>query len=138
MEIAGAKLAMNAVAASSATPATAPVDALAGERFNAIMQSGQTPAAVALPASPASPIPPPTGAEMTMGERILNGLSGLSSDFQKSWQNVNAVLEGSDKASTADLLKLQLNLTQMSVQYDLVGKVVSRSTQNIDQLVKLQ
>jgi type III secretion protein I len=33
---------------------------------------------------------------------------------------------------------LQLGITQVSIQYDLVGKIISRSTQNIDQLVKLQ
>ena len=37
-----------------------------------------------------------------------------------------------------DLLKLQLQLVQVSVQYDLVGKAVSRSTQNFDQLVRIQ
>ena len=40
--------------------------------------------------------------------------------------------------NVAELLKVQVALMQISVQYELIGKAVSRSTQNLDQLVKVQ
>jgi type III secretion protein I len=77
-------------------------------------------------------------ASATLGDKILNGMQNLSSEFQQSWKTVGKALESSGSLSTTDLLKLQLGITQVSIQYDLVGKAISRSTQNIDQLVKLQ
>jgi type III secretion protein I len=77
-------------------------------------------------------------ASATLGDKILNGVQNLSSEFQQSWKTVNKALDPSGSLSTTDLLKLQLGITQVSIQYDLVGKIISRSTQNIDQLVKLQ
>ena len=71
------------------------------------------------------------------GEAILNGVRNLSSDFQSTWQSVVHALDGNQVTMT-DMLKLQLALVQMSVQYEMVGKAISRSTQNIDQLVKMQ
>ena len=71
------------------------------------------------------------------GEAILNGVRNLSSDFQSTWQSVAHALDG-NQVTMSDMLKLQLTLVQMSVQYEMVGKAISRSTQNIDQLVKMQ
>ncbi|MBS1196642.1 MAG: EscI/YscI/HrpB family type secretion system inner rod protein [Proteobacteria bacterium] len=122
-----------AVSASSVVP-----DSRATERFNEIMQSDPvvlvTTQQVQLPVV-ANPM---QVANLNLGDRILNGLQGVSTDFQQSWKNVTAVLEGGNTMTAADLLKMQMNLTQMSIQYDLVGKVISRSTQNIEQLVKIQ
>ncbi len=140
MDIAGVGMAIN-VATTQTTPAVTAAgapDALATERFAAIMQAdpaatGQA-AQMVQSGQAALPAPQATG---TMGERILNGLNNLSSDFQQSWKNVNDVLDGGGTLTTAEMLKLQMNLTQMSIQYDLVGKVLSRSTSNIEQLVKI-
>jgi len=38
----------------------------------------------------------------------------------------------------ADLMKVQMKLQQVTLQQDLLGKVVSKSEQNIDQLLKGQ
>ena len=75
----------------------------------------------------------------SMGERILSGMNNVSGDFQSAWKSVSTVLDAGDKnMNMQDLLKLQLQLVQVSVQYDLMGKAVSRSTQNLDQLLRLQ
>lgn len=71
------------------------------------------------------------------GEAILDGVRNLSSDFQATWQSVAHALDG-NRVTMSDMLKLQLALVQMSVQYEMVGKAISKSTQNIDQLVKMQ
>jgi len=138
MDIASVGMAIN-VATTQATPVVpATADALATERFAAIMQAD--PAVIsqrALPIQSGSPTFQTPLATGTMGERILSGLNNLSSDFQQSWKNVNDVLDGGGSLTTAEMLKLQMNLTQMSIQYDLVGKVLSKSTSNIEQLVKI-
>lgn len=100
----------------------------------------------AAPVGGFGPVPPVGSGEAfsapavrnSLGDRILNGLSSASSDFQQSLNKVTAVLDAGEQMSTADLMKLQLNLVQVSIQYDLIGKAISRTTQNIDQMVKIQ
>lgn len=74
----------------------------------------------------------------TLGDAILSGLQNMSNDFQQSWKAVSATLDANGPLTNTELLKLQMGVTQLSIQYDLVGKAISRSTQNIDQLVKMQ
>jgi type III secretion protein I len=76
----------------------------------------------------------------TMGDSILNGLQNMSSQFKQQITQIEAGLDsmGSGKASISDLLRLQAGMLQVSVQYELIGKVVSKSTQNLDSLLKLQ
>lgn len=74
----------------------------------------------------------------TMGDNILAGMQSMSNEYQQSLKGIGAVLADGANLSVAELLKLQVGLMQISVQYELVGKAVSRSTQNLDQLVKVQ
>lgn len=74
----------------------------------------------------------------SVGEAILDGVRNLSTDFQASWKTVATTLDGSQPITMTEMLKLQMTLVQMSIQYEMVGKAISRSTQNIDQLVKMQ
>ena len=74
----------------------------------------------------------------TMGDNILKGLQGMASEFKQSMANVSASLDPGTNMSVSDLFKVQMGLMQMSVQYELIGKGISRSTQNLDQLVKIQ
>ncbi len=128
-------------ALTAPTVSMAAPDSLAAARFTAIM--GQpTPVAEAVQAALA-PATAGTGVAATtagsMGERILSGMNNVSGDFQSAWKSVSTVLDAGDKnMNMQDLLKLQLQLVQVSVQYDLMGKAVSRSTQNLDQLLRLQ
>lgn len=121
---------------------TAVPDASATARFAALMQS---PAAAGTPAmdhsasAAATAMHPAIDSPTSVGDRILAGMQGVSSDFQSAWKSVAATLDASaDTMGMQDMLKLQMQLVQVSVQYDLVGKAVSRSTQNFDQLVRVQ
>lgn len=146
MEIATASLALRPVAASVDSVANAAKpDALAAARFSELMRVDTVAAPVTV--QPAVELVPPNTAIQTpvapaqnasIGDRILSGMQGLSGDMQQSWSTVKNALENSSNMTTADMLKLQMGLTQMSIQYDLVGKAISRSTQNLDQLLKMQ
>ena len=118
-------------------PAPSPggLDASAAARFAEIMDR---PDAVA-GGAPAAAVDGTQAVTRTMGDNILNGLQHMSTEMQQTWTSVGGALDGAgNKLGMHDLLRMQLGLSQMSIQYELVGKAVSRSTQNIDQLVKLQ
>ena len=115
-----------------ATPASLPSSGVAFENTTNTVYTGvQTQAH-----TPVLQVAPDPNA--SIGDRILSGMQGLSNDVQQSWATVKSALDNTSNMTTADMLKLQMGLTQMSIQYDLVGKAISRSTQNLDQLLKMQ
>lgn len=144
MDIAAVALAQLVPAPLSTVAATPPVaPTLATERFNAIMNAPDmgrvTGTASASTTIVQSPITPSIDtASPTLGNQILSGLRSTAADFSQKWQNIAV---GLDKTVTqpniADMLRLQSELMQVSVQYELVGKAVSRTTQNIDAMVKM-
>lgn len=132
--------ALPAVAPDAAAPAA--VDPAQAERFAALA----TPVADAAPAATGlAPLaaPPATASvampDGTMGDRLLQGLQQVQGDFQAHLQAVGRLLEpGAPPATVPELLKLQLAMAQLSVQVEVVGKAIGRSTQNLDQLVRMQ
>ena len=139
--VAIAQLVPGPLAPATATPPVAP--SLATERFNAIMNAPDmgtvTGAAAATPTIAQAPITPLIDTTSpTLCNQILSGLRSSAADFSQKWQNIAV---GLDKTVTqpniADMLRLQSELMQVSVQYELVGKAVSRTTQNIDAMVKM-
>jgi type III secretion protein I len=93
----------------------------------------------ALPELPGLASPDAVRAANTPGDSILEGMKGLGSDFRESWTALRTALESPmDKITLTDMLRLQLQMVQVSVQVELVGKVISKATTNIDQLSKLQ
>ncbi len=124
-----------------ATPAVQPAtpNDLAAARFSALMQAPPAAATPTAQAAAAAVNSANVAEPHSVGDRILAGMQGVSSDFQAAWKSVSASLDANASTmSMQDLLKLQLQLVQVSVQYDLVGKAVSKSTQNFDQLVRVQ
>lgn len=129
--------------ASTVTPTTVPIAASGAtsaadqEHFRRLLEivpSGSEPVA-ATPVAAETVARPPA----TVGEAILDGLRGVSQDFQQRWQKVDATFSDPAKLATVtDMLRLQSQMLQLSVQYEMVGKAVSRSTQNIEQLIKIQ
>jgi type III secretion protein I len=136
MEIAASvKLAALAAPASASPAVPLAPDDLASARFNEVMNANPTPVTQAIgEAFPAAV----TTERKSLGDAILSGMQNLSADFRQSWQTVNAALDGGNLMTMSEMLKLQMGLVQVSLQYDMVGKAISRTTQNIDQLVKMQ
>ena len=71
------------------------------------------------------------------GAKILNHLHGMKSGLQEAVAGLQETLAKPDM-SPGDLLKVQMKLQEVTMQQDLLGKVVSKSEQNIDQLLKGQ
>ena len=82
--------------------------------------------------------PTSASAPASIGDRILNGLTSLSGDFERSWSSISSASNGENALSAHEILKLQMNFMQMFVKYELVNKAITRSVQNVEQLVKIQ
>ncbi|MVW78580.1 type III secretion system inner rod subunit SctI [Bordetella sp. 02P26C-1] len=128
----------NAVA--SVSPSSAPSE-LVTERFNAMMSSAPV-HAVATTATPAGAMISTAASSALQGQglghQILAGLQSASSGYTQRWKDMAIGLEQVARhPSAANMLKVQSELLQASVQYELVGKAISRSTQNIDTLVRM-
>jgi type III secretion protein I len=127
--------------ANRGSPAVA--DPAASQRFAALMAAAPESPTALPPADPA-PLSAAIGraypvADGTLGERILQGLNGVQSNFKDTMAAVSKSLDTAGAPpSVSDLLRLQLSMAQLSLQAELVGKVIGRSTQNIDQLVRMQ
>jgi type III secretion system YscI/HrpB-like protein len=140
MDIAATSLATTLMG-STLDPASAPLapaDPLATAQF-AQMMGAQAPAT-----EPPQPVVIDSAAVLlpaenrTMGDNILTGMESMSSEYRQAMTKVNAALDSSGDMTISDMLKLQMGLMQISVQHELVAKGISRSTQNLDQLVKIQ
>ena len=121
---------------SAAAPAAAlrPAEPDAAARFAERMAEAAPLPGVAAPAPVTAPITAPT-----LGEQVLQGLQQVQGDFQSHLQAVGRMLApGAPTPDVADLLRLQLAMAQLSVQVEVVGKAIGRSTQNLDQLVRMQ
>ncbi|MFC4297782.1 type III secretion system inner rod subunit SctI [Castellaniella hirudinis] len=139
MEIAALTAALGAQALPAAPAVRAEPADLAAERFNALMSAPLDPALNGVAAALQSAfVAAPLDAAPTLGGQILSGLRGVATEFSGKWQNIAHGLDGlGAQPAISDMLRLQTELLQVSVQYELVGKAVSRSTQNIDTLVRM-
>lgn len=80
-----------------------------------------------------------TGGAHTLGEKILARLDAVGAQFRTNIERTHALLEISPaNMSLSDLLKLQLETAQISLEIELVSKGVSKCVQHVDQLTRLQ
>jgi type III secretion system YscI/HrpB-like protein len=146
-------LATSVVQSTMTAPATvkseAPAEAVARleELQNAVPQQPTTPAQDAsqsvTPAEPNEPsqldIAPASGE--SPGDSILRNIDRMSKGFDGTVdqisQAINSVKPG-ETMSAADLLKLQFQLTQVTVQQEITGKVTGKATQSLETFLKNQ
>lgn len=122
------------------TPATPPAQ-LATERFNAVMGApdADAPALTGLQAALQTAFAPPVdAAPQTLGNQILASLRSTTTEYSEKWQGISGRLDAmAAQPSVADMMRLQADLLHVSVNYEMVSKAVSRTTQNIDSLVRM-
>lgn len=112
-------------------------DGLAAARFQTLMQA--PPAELTAPAAAAQEaVNTAAPLSVSLGDRILSGMQHTAGDVQGTWRTVANRLSSDAPLDTREMLQIQLQLSQVAVQYELLGKAVARSTQNIDQLVRIQ
>lgn len=124
-------------------PRLVPASQLATEQFNAVMQAGTPPGAGLDATTSSTAIPdvasaPPPG-PLSLGTKILDGLQNSSNDLSGRWQSISERLDQTSATpNVTELLQVQTQLLQVSIHYELVGKAISKSTQNIDTMVRMQ
>lgn len=110
-------------------------------RFDAAMGDAEGWLDGAVPGGPfgADTGPPgPAGRNLSeMGDRVMNKLDVISDDYMALKSNFGATPDGR-APPIVEMLRMQANLVQATVTFELVSKVISRSTQNIDQLTRIQ
>lgn len=122
--------------ASLALPTAAPDDS-ATARFAAIMKSSEVDKAG--PSQSATiPAREPAASHTSLGDRMLASLQGTSEGFKNVWSQTQARLQSDTSLQMQEMLAMQMQIAQMSVGYEVIGKGVSRITQNVDQLVRVQ
>lgn len=116
-------------------PAVADPDAVA--RFAELMATAAPPVAPAPVAASIAGAYPLRAA--TLGDQVLRGLQRVQGDFNGHLSAVGRMLDaGAPAPGVTELLRMQLGMSHMAVQLEVVGKAIARSTQNIDQLVRMQ
>jgi len=117
--------------AESPAPGTASVPPGADPVAVSVQATGQAP--IGGSTSPSSEPATPR----TIGDAILQGLQSASNDITRAWAGTGEVLNKPD-ITVSDMLRVQTMLLQSAVQYELVGKAVSKSTQSIENILKTQ
>lgn len=74
----------------------------------------------------------------SVGDRILSSLRSVSDGAAHTWNSLGQLAHASGDMNIQQMLSFQMGAMQASVQFDYVGKIISRATQNLDQLVKTQ
>lgn len=114
-----------------AAPSPRPLDAM---EFSSLLN--QTPAQSAAPSTAVSKT---QGSGIGSALPVVEGIQNASNHLKN---RIGTIRELTSKANftggAADLLKMQLELVQLGFEIELTGKVVTRATQDIDQLSKLQ
>lgn len=115
------------------TPVLREVSESEAARFTDVLQPPQAP--MDMP-----PVAPSTAVEPGhLGDAILRSMEGAGREYMARTQEIHAALtERGQEISTTALLRLQVQLTDASMFVDLLGKAVSKATQHVDQLTKLQ
>lgn len=138
-----------AAATLSATPLqAAPAMAPAGDvdRFAALMspQPAGAPAGVhsgadAHPVRATGVASAEPAKKTSLGDAILRSLDNAGQGYLDSNRYISEVLNaGGSGMSAVDMIRIQVEVVKSSIVAELVGKGVSQTTKNIDQLTKLQ
>ena len=121
------------------TPVLRDVPDAEAARFTDVLQAPQTVQGIQAP----SDMPPVYSVSPSepghLGDAILRSMEEAGRQYVAKTQEIhNVLLDRSQELSTTSLLRLQVQLTDASMFVDLLGKAVSKATQHIDQLTKLQ
>jgi type III secretion protein I len=87
--------------------------------------------------------PLPIESPATLGDRILVGIDQMRGEYREKVgrmaENLEAArIEDGGQMQVHHLMQLQMDLMRVMFQEDLLGKIVGRTTQNVDSLLKGQ
>lgn len=76
---------------------------------------------------------------VSLGTLILDGMNSVRGRIDDAVTSIRGVLHGAEAELTVkEMMDIQMQISTLSIQQDLLGKIVGKSTQNLDQLLKAQ
>lgn len=121
------------------TPVLRDVPDAEAARFTDVLQAPQAGQGIQAPSDMPEVFSVTPGQPGHLGDAILRSMEEAGRQYVAKTQEVSQLLvDRSQELSTTSLLRLQIQLTDASMYVDLLGKAVSKATQHIDQLTKLQ
>lgn len=81
---------------------------------------------------------PVAGAELTLGDKVLQGMQGLREHVEMKSARVKQELSTEESMSMREMFRTQMAMTNLMVTEDYIGKIVSKSTQTFDTLLRNQ
>jgi type III secretion system YscI/HrpB-like protein len=82
---------------------------------------------------------PSSTAPVNLGNAILDGLDHLRDRMKDGWSAAVAPLDSANgPMSAAGLLQVQSGVLQVGFETQLIGTIAGKTSQSIDQLVKMQ
>ena len=118
-------------------------DAGAAERFGELLSQdpGKNPTGQGALVEGIEQAPPVDGDALTLGDKILRGMQGLRDHVEAGRADVQNAMtppkEG-EVMNMQQMFKTQMAMTNLMVTEDYIGKIVSKSTQTFDTLLRNQ
>jgi Type III secretion basal body protein I, YscI, HrpB, PscI len=98
---------------------------------------GTTPGANS-PVSSSSEANQPTG-KPTLGDQILSNIQNVNQDYQNQVKAIDSATEASDAGmNPGDLLKMEYEVSEMTVEQQVTSKIGDSASQGVQQLFKNQ
>lgn len=82
--------------------------------------------------------PAEVGAPANPGDNLLDSLDRMRSSHAQQMREVNQRLEAGDELSVSDLLKAQMDISQLGFEQDMAAKAAGKVSQSVDSLLKGQ
>lgn len=85
-------------------------------------------------------MPPVTETPATLGDRILASVDQMRSGYQDTLERIDTALQSEPRPETRmrDMMEVFVDITKLSLQQEMLGKLAGKSTQNLDTLLKGQ
>ena len=109
------------------------------ERFEDLV-SAKTDAPEVAPTDlpPVNETKPVEAPALTLGDKILQGMQGLRDQVEMKSDMVKASLGPGETLNMKEMFQTQMAMTNLMVTEDYIGKIVSKSTQTFDTLLRNQ
>ena len=75
---------------------------------------------------------------MTIGDKVLRGMQGLREQVEMKSDAVQMSLQPGESLNMREMFQTQMAMTNLMVTEDYIGKIVSKSTQTFDTLLRNQ
>lgn len=75
---------------------------------------------------------------LTLGDKVLQGMQGLRDHVEAKTSLVKTQLQPGETMGMREMFQTQMAMTNLMITEDYIGKIVSKSTQTFDTLLRNQ